>query len=307
MLHTEADYGSKLPLDFSADIFRQLAPMMSASVRMAIEGASASAGAPPAWLRRAADVRFVGLSEKRNKDTVLHLEAPLLGEAAEEVYKQGTLWETKPAFGDTAVNVFARVTREVRQGNADSNLYDLQLLKHLSHSNRLFQHRLHSMTVPERSGTTQIDREVAIRAAELSQRTPSPRQVRVVGHLDMVRHSTRTFEMLSEESKPLRGLLEDGDQMGTLRDLLGKTILVIGKAVYRPSGSLLRVDAQGISSGDGEPKIFWKVPPPIEHRAAATRFRVGEQTKRGVPGFFGIWPGEETDADLLAMLKELRG
>ncbi len=307
MLHTADGYGSRLPLDFSGDVFRQLAPMMSSSVRMAIEGTSTHVGAPPMWLRRASDVRFVGLSEGKNCATVLHLEAPSLGEAAEEIYEQGTLWDTKPAADDTAVNVFARVTSEVRRGNPDSALYDRHLLKHFSHSTRLFQHKLVSMDVPDRSATAQLDREVAIRATELTDRTPSPRQVRVVGNLDMIRHSTRSFEMLLDEGRIIRGVLEDGGHMETLKALLGKTVLVVGRAIYRPSGALLRVDAQAVGEGAGEPKLFGKVPPPIEHRQPTARLRISEQTKRGVPGFFGKWPGDETDEELLAMLRDVRG
>lgn len=307
VLHTEAGYGRRLPLDFSADVFRQLAPVMVSSVRMAIEGTSTHVGAPPGWLRRASDVRFSGISEGANCDTILHLEAPLLGEAAEEVYQQTKLWDTRPAPEETAINVFAHVTREVRAGNPDSTLYDLHLLRHLSHSNRLFQHKLIAMDVPERIGIAQLDREVAVRALELSQRTPAPRQVRVVGHLDMIRHSTRSFEMLLEEAKPIRGFLENSDYMETLRDLLGRTVLVVGRAIYRPSGSLLRIDAQAVSAGDGVPRIFAKVPPPMERRQPAVRFRVGEQAKRGVPGFFGKWPGDETDEELLALLRDVRG
>jgi len=274
---------------------------------MAIEGTGAHVGAPPAWLRRASDVRFVGISERNNCDTVLHLQAPLLGEAAEDVYSQSTFWDTKPSPEDTAINVFARVTREVRQGNPDSTLYDLHLLRHLSHTKRLFQHKLLSMEVPDNAETAEFDREVAVRAAELTQRTPSPRQVRVAGHLDMIRHSTRSFELLLEEGKAVRGVLEDADYLDTLRDLLGAKVVVVGKAVYRPSGSLLRIDAQAVAAGTGESKLFFRVPPPIEHRLATVRYRFGEQARRGVPGFFGTWPGEESDEELLGMLKEMRG
>jgi len=307
VLHTEGGYGKRLPLDFSGDVFRQLSPMMSSSVRMAIEGTSSHVGAPPGWLRRASDVRFLGLSEGKDCATVLHLDAPRLGEAAEEVYKQGSLWETKPAPDDTAVNVFARVTREVRQGNPDSTLYDRHLLKQFSHSNRLFFHKLVSMDVPDGATTARLDREVAIKAAELTDRTPSPRQVRVVGHLDMIRHSTRSFEMLLEEGKIVRGVLDDGEQMDRLKALLGKAVLVVGKAIYRPSGTLLRLDAQAIDEGAGESKAFAKVPPPMEHRIPAARLRISEQVKGGVAAFFGKWPGDESDEELLAMLREVRG
>jgi hypothetical protein len=217
------------------------------------------------------------------------------------------LWETKPSPDETAVNVLSRVTREVRQGNPDSTLYDRHLLKQFSHSTRLFKRRLVSMDLPDRQNVAQLDREVAAKATELTDQTPSPRQVRVVGHLDMIRHSTRSFEMLLQEGNAVRGVLENGEQMDALKSLLGKTVLVVGKAVYRPSGSLLRVDAQAIADGARESNMFSKVPAPIQHRQPITRLRISEQAKRGVPGFFGKWPGDETDEELLAMLREVRG
>ncbi len=311
VLHTQARYGRRLPLDFCGDVCRQLAPMMLGSVRMAIEGTSSHVGAPPLWLRQASDVRLVGISGRGHGDTTLHLEAPPLGEAAEELYKQQTLWETKPAPQDTAVNVLARVMRDVRTGDPESPLYDLHLLKHLSHIHRLFRHSLIAMYIPQNSGpehgVMRVDEQVALKAAELSERTPSPRPVRVSGQLDMIRHSTRSFELLLEERKPVRGVLEDPAAMDTLKSLLGRKVVVVGKAVYRPSGALLRIDAQGVASGQGESKLFEKVPGPVEKRPAPVRYKPGEQAKRGVPGFFGKWPGEETDEELLAMLKELRG
>ena len=311
VLHTEAGYGRRLPLDFCGDVCRQLAPMMLGSVRMAIEGTSTHVGAPPVWLRQAADVRLIALSERGNGDTTLHLEAPPLGEAAQELYEQQALWETKPEPQDTAVNVLARVMRDVRTGDPESPLYDLHLLKHLSRIQRLFRHSLIAMELPQNSGAaygfTRVDEQVAVKASELSERTPATRPVRVSGYLDMIRHSTRSFELLLEERKPVRGVLEEASEMDTLKSLLGDNVVVVGKAVYRPSGSLLRIDAQAVTNGQGESNLFERVPGPVENRPAPVRYRPSEQGKRGVPGFFGKWPGEETDEQLLTMLKELRG
>ena len=92
----------------------------------------------------------------------------------------------------------AKSCRETRTAADD----DRHLLKHFSHSTRLFQHWLVSMDVPDKAAIAQLDREVAIRATELTYCTPSPRQVRVVGHLDMIRHSTRSFEMLLQQGNP---------------------------------------------------------------------------------------------------------
>jgi hypothetical protein len=284
---------------------------MTASVQMAIEGSSAHVGAPPAWLRRAADVRVTGWTEGDGCSTLLHVEAPQLGDAAEELYEQQTLWETRPAPEDTAVNVFARAAREVRSENMESSLYDLGLLRRFSNSHRLFERKLVSMEIPDSShrgsAMTMLDRDLSSRARDLTQQTPSPRQVRVVGHLDMIRHSTRTFEVLLEEGKPVRGVLEDSAQMDKLRSLLGQKILIAGKAVYRASGSLLRIDAQAVEEAGSASKLFARVPAAMEHRTSPVRFRPGENVRRGVSGFFGKWPGEESDEELHAMLREMRG
>jgi hypothetical protein len=36
-------------------------------------------------------------------------------------------------------------------------------------------------------------------------------------------------------------------------------------------------------------------------------FRTSETGKRGVAAFFGTWPGDETDAELEAMVRDVRG
>ena len=267
-----------MPLDFGGDVLASTGPMMTSSVRMAIEGTSSHVGAPPTWL--GTELPTFALWEFRRGNTATPCsiwKRRFLARPPKKFISRvpyGT-----PGWRETAVNVFARVAREVRQGNPDSTLYDLHLLRHLSLSNRLFEHKLISMDVPQTTGSTNFDREVATRAAELTRGTPSPRQVRVVGHLDMIRHSTRSFEMLLEEGRAVHGVLENGDYMDTLRDLLGQTVLVVGKAVYRPSGSLLRIDAQAVTAGRAESKLFAKIPPAMEHRQATVRYRVRQASK----------------------------
>jgi hypothetical protein len=311
LLQTGGHYGSRLPMEFCGDFFRRLSPMVTSSVRMAIEGSSSPVGAPPTWLRRAADVRVLGWAESSEGSTILSIEAPTLGEAAEEIYRQTALWDTKPDPEETALNVFARAAREVRNGNAESSLYDLGLLKRLGHSSRLFDQEVQYVDLPEsrapQSALARLDCEIATRAQQLTEQTPASRQVRVFGRLDMIRHSTRSFEIFLEDGKPVRGVLENADQIEYLKSLLGRSITIVGKAIYRPSGSVLRIDAQGVEQGAAASKLFAQVPPPISRRVSATRIRPGEQHKNWMDAFFGSWPGDESDQELLEMLREIRG
>jgi hypothetical protein len=97
--------------------------------------------------------------------------------------------------------------------------------------------------------------------------------------------------------------LQEGDPE-LLKKFFGREITVFGKAIYRPSGTLLRIDAQEILDTAAGREAFSTVP---EAFSKAPRVERRPQTNRtGVAAFFGIWPGEETDEELLATLGELR-
>lgn len=302
-------YGSRPPMEFCGAVFRGLSPILGSAVRMVIEGASVSMGAPPSWLRQAADVRVTGLSE-RDAATVFYVEAPPLGEAAKEVYRQDSLWETRPPESETAINVLARVLDDVARADAESARYDRQLLNRIMRMRRLFDDRVVSIRLPsglsDEPLSTVITPQIVDNATRLADCTPRPRQIRLTGMLDMIRHSTRSFGLKLEDGTEVRGVLETHEQTEGLKQFLGRKLLVLGKAVYRPSGKLLRVDAEGFGTGEGQPLLFAKLPPPRVSRPAPVRAKLPAY-QRQVPAFFGTWPGEETDEDFERMLQELRG
>ena len=131
-------------------------------------------------------------------------------------------------------------------------MYDQALLKHFAHWQPLFKREVKELYLPATSTAADatipvtLDIRVVENARVLSAQMPPPRQVRVVGKLDMVRHSTRSFGLVLSGGEEVRGVLLEGDSE-LLQKYFGKEITVFGKAVYRPSGSLLRIDAQEIS------------------------------------------------------------
>jgi hypothetical protein len=303
---TESFYGRDVPLSLSAPLLRRLETTARPSVRMLLEGTSVSAGASPAWLECASDIRTLGFAEKDGL-SVLRLKAPRLIDAAPRLFEQQTFWPSAASPDETALQLMGRIATAVRQREVGSDLFDRPLLKHFSAWGRLFKHELRSVQFPggnaERNFAAQIDRDVAANAQLLSDQTPSPRQVRVVGKLDMVRHSTRSFGLVLDGGEEIRGVLIEGTSE-VLQSYFGKDITVLGKAIYRPSGTLLRLDASEIlPTADGR-RAFSKIPPSqTQPRRPERRLQT---PKAGVASLFGTWPGEETDRDLLKALEEVR-
>jgi hypothetical protein len=84
----------------------------------------------------------------------------------------------------------------------------------------------------------------------------------------------------------------------------GHEVTVLGKAVYRPSGTLLRLDASEILPTSAGKSAFSEIPLPFTSPRRLERKL--QSHKSGVSAFFGIWPGEETDDELMEALAELR-
>jgi hypothetical protein len=306
VLQTNSTYGRDVPLNLSSGLFRHLEATTKPCVRMAFEGTSSSVGATPAWLERAVDVRTLGFSERDGR-TIFHLKAPMLGEAAPKLFEQDSLFPGVASATDTALDVVGKIVREVRREDLASDLYDSSLLKKFSQWKSLLGGDLKAIEFvgsrEDLGPAIAIDAAVAASAQRLSDQTPAPRQIRIVGKLDMVRHSTRSFELLLENGDAVRGVLVDGTPESLQRHF-GEEITILGKAIYRPSGSLLRLDASEILASTEGRGAFSTVPLPF---TAALRVERKLQTPRsGVSAFFGIWPGEETDDELLAALAEIR-
>lgn len=308
-LQTDSDYSKRLPIQLCGELLRLLRPLMTNSVRMAVEGSSVAVGRTPGWLATASDVRFVDYARDGN-DTLIQLDAPALGAAAPELYDQAELWPTKPAAGYTAVNVFSKVVGEVSREDQDSFWYDRHLLRKLSSVRRVFSEHLHSVALPHgANGAARIHlltEDTTAIAGRLADSTPQPQEVRVAGQLDMIRRSTRSFGLQLDDGTEVNGVLENADEVDQMREFFGKRVLILGKAIYRPSGSLLRIDAHAIEHGEGQPSIFSRVPPSRERRIPQTRKVSAGQGWDSLSSYFGGWPGDETDEQWNDMMLELK-
>jgi hypothetical protein len=280
-------------------------PLMASSLRMAIEGTSSAVGRPPAWFERAVDIRFVDYALDKG-DTLLVLELPTLGDAAEELYRQTEFWDTKPSPNQTACEVFSRVVREVSQEAGESGWFDAALLRRFATMQRVFgSGELCAIRLPS-ADPSAITPSVVQAAAKLVTATPPPRQVRIVGKLDMIRHSTRGFGLTIDSGEEVQGVLKRDELLQDVQELFGRRVLVLGQAVYRPSGRLLRVDAVGIEPGEGAPPLWSKIPAAQSKRPLMERLRPAEVGRQGVAAFFGTWPGDESDADMAEFLERVR-
>jgi hypothetical protein len=118
----------------------------------------------------------------------------------------------------------------------------------------------------------------------------------------MVRASTQSFALRLDDGQEVRGVLLSGSVVSAAT-YLNQRVLVLGRAVYRASGRLLRIDAEDISGAGGDSSLWSRIPAPRKRRLDRSSLHVPQGPRSGVSAILGTWPGDETDEEISAWLE----
>lgn len=306
-LESEQHFGGHVPAYHVGLLMVDLPTVVRGAVSMALRNRSQVRGPQPQWLKRASDLRFV--EHSGNGATQLRFDLPTLESAAPEVFTQRRLLDMLPDGRQTGLDLVMHVVAEVVARNTDSEAFDAQLLQRLERLRRFFRgggftmfRIVGSQAAPRRE--ISFTEETCETSAMLSGHTPPPQRVRLAGTLDAIEASTQRFALLLAPDERVPGVYprELSDRM---QQLWRKRVLVLGSAVYRASGNLLRIEADDIQRGEGAAELFSVVPVPRHTRFDASRLRVPQGPRSGMAAIMGRWPGDESDEEIEAALEQL--
>jgi hypothetical protein len=275
------------------------------SVRLRLEGRSGTrGGAAPAWVNRAAQFGVTGFT---TDVPGVELQAPALRDAIPERLAQYHLFEEVDGR-QSALGLMGASLEEATEGNENSDAYDEGLLGTFEEFRRVFRYGVREVEI--RNGrpdapsvrVTPAGLEVVTR---LQRETPRPQRVRVAGVVDAIRHSDQAFTLVLSPGVSIRGVLAEG-KPDALVPFFGQLTVVSGVAHFRPSGTLLRVDAEELAPGHEADLALWSaVPQPLAASFTTHELRRPQRPRSGVNALIGQWPGDETDDEIFALLAEL--
>lgn len=295
--------GTRISGTLVRDLFDLLVDAVEQAVSLRVEGRSTGRGKPPAWLARAAQFHLVGIGAG---STEVRLEAEGLAEAAPERFGQLELFsELDPR--ESCLDLFSAALTDVVDGKRDSDLYDDRLLHTLEGFERVFQHGILQVDwVGNRM--LRLDQERMERLRRLARSIPRDRAVVLAGKLDHLKHTERAFTLLVPDGTGVRGVLGDELDLEPLRELWGKPARVSGSAKFRPSGEVLRIEANVVRpAGEDEMALWSAVPRPLlePEEPPGPVVRRPQGPSSGVAAIFGQWPGDESDEEIEAALRGL--
>lgn len=273
------------------------------AVRLRLEGRSTARGAAPSWLEAATAFDVLGFVEATPG---LRLRAPTLRQALPDRFEQTDLFP-KVDPDQSAIALLLESLGDAVAGQADSEAYDDSLLQIFERFSFLFERGVEEVEL------TNERRESAVRVRlgsletidRLRRTMPQPRRARVVGRIDAISYSDRGFILVLDDRTRVRGVLTEGSPE-TLVAFFGRRALVSGLVRYRPSGAVLRIEAEHLAPATEEDAAAWsKLPGALEAAEDVRSLWRPQGPRSGLAKIFGRWPGEETDEEIERFLAEL--
>ena len=292
--------GDKPRPDVIGGVLAGLRATLQDTVRMGFLHSSRTAGRIPAMLKHAAKVRYLGHTGHGDCSTILRFEVPEFGSVADELFRQGLLWDEGPTRQQTSFDLLATVLADVRRMARDSRRFDHPLLHRLAGYRQRFRHGLESIGLPDVQGIepTQIDVALSRAAEELYRETPAPKRVRVAGRLDMLGVSERVMGLVLADGTPITGVWNT-EPFTELAAFLDKQVVIEGVAVFRPSGALLRVDTDAVAYAAAEDAFFATLPSANREPDYAKEAARGNVSRGAYSAILGQLRGEESDEDFV--------
>ncbi|MBI4502900.1 MAG: hypothetical protein HY700_17275 [Gemmatimonadetes bacterium] len=296
-------HGTRVSAGLLRDLLDVLTEGTRGALRLRVEGRSAARGTVPAWLLSASDFDLVALEEG---STVLVLEGPALAETPGGALKQADLFHDVD-WSTGALTLLQESLQDAIEERRDSDLVDEPLLGRFESLGRIFSKGITSLELANgRAGgptvTVKPERIEAIR--RLQRETPPPQRVRVAGQLDAIRYGDRMFTLKLANGTTLRGVAE-GVDAADLAALFGKRAIVEGMAVYRPSGRILRIEADLIEAATGDVSLWSEEPRSLWSPLHEADLRKPQSPKTGLNAIIGKWPGDESDEEIIDALERL--
>jgi hypothetical protein len=307
VLSSMSHYGDRLPPQAVGQTLVAMPNLVRQSVDMVFRGQSTAKGKRPSWLTAASDVALISVSG--GEVSVLTFEAPTLGDAAPELFRQGEFpWTDRPDPNDTGFDLLGDVLRDVAQGNAESERFDARLLSELWGTRKVFKRAYSDLTLLSRRHDADepafLNSATLATAKRLHDTTPRPQAAMIVGKLDMIRDSTQTFALIMDDGQEVRCMMAE-EEVATLTPLFKRRVAVSGRAVFRASGRLLRLEADSVREAAPSDQIFAKIPKPNASRFDVRRVLKEQSQKHGVAAIIGKWPGDESDEQIAEWLEEM--
>ncbi|MCM8595738.1 hypothetical protein [Accumulibacter sp.] len=297
--------GAKPRPELIGPVLTRLHDTLLDAVRMGFMHSSHPRGRIPRGIKAAADVRYISHSQADDNATLLRFEVAPFGDVAADLFMQARLWDDMPTPDQTAFELLGAALDDIGTRREESNRFDPALLRRIARYKAIFRQGLSRIVLPDVAAPrpSQFDAAVVDSAHALSSATPLPRRVRVNGRLDLMGVSQGVIKIHVAGGAVVTALWDSEEPIAELRSLLNRDVVCEGMGVFRPSGALLRIDADAVAAAGPGDAGFAVVPraPRVGDIKRQILLKSGEAS--AYRDLMGSIPAEESDEDFASAIE----
>lgn len=298
--------GAKPRPELIGPVLTHLHDTLQDAVRMGFLHSSHPRGRIPRGIKAAAEVRYIGHAEADENATLLRFEVAPFGEVAADLFRQARLWDDMPTPDQTAFELLGAALDDIGTRREESNRFDPGLLRRIARY-KVFRRGLSRIVLPDVAAPrpSQFDAGVIASAHALCDATPQSRRVRVSGRLDLMGVSQGVIKIHVAGGAVVTALWDGKEPIDELRSLLNRDVVCEGVGVFRPSGTLLRIDADAVAAAGVGDAGFAVVPRAAKGGDIKRQLllKSGEVSVYGE--LLGSIPAEESDEDFAAAIEAM--
>ena len=307
-LEAPSGLGAKPRPELIGPVLTHLRNTLRDSVRMGFLHSSRAKGRVSRRLNRAAEVRFIGHAAADHDATTLRFEVAEFGDVASELFEQHQLWDDGPKPEETAFELLGAALNDIRSRREESSRFDPMLLRRFAGYGRIIRRgALDRIVLPDSllSEQPRLDEDVVAAAHALSDATPKPHRVRVTGRLDVMGASQGILKLHVADGAHVTARWEGRESIEKLSTFFNRDVVCEGMGIFRPSGSLLRIDADALEASTVHDSVFSRIPRavPVTNVVRELRLRAGEPS--AFSSFMESIPADESDAEFAAAVEAM--
>lgn len=223
---------------FLRDLLDVLDDGCQQATRLHVNGRSTATGRSPEWLQRSSSFEV----------EEFHPEAVVLQSHPLQIHLPRLHLTPTSSVLDSprsCLDLFEDSLEDALTGQEESDRYDRPLMKTLEQFGRLFHYGINRIDIIN-GRTLSVDRG-AIELIKSLRTRMQDKKMKVLGTMEQVEPSNRTFVFQSEAGQRFLGIAStDASGEASLVDLLGIPVIIEGTAELRPSGTILRIEAERI-------------------------------------------------------------
>lgn len=291
--------GAKASSALLRDLLDVLIEATRRMIRLRAEGRSTARGIDPDWLVEAADFELLGFDEG---STEIICETRSVGEIAPDAFVQTDMFSPVDT-SKSGLGLLQQMLGDIQTGNLNCDGYDDKVLDKLEGFRRVFQHGVESISFDDGEGVC-ITPEDLKTYSEIRRSIPRPERVRVMGLLDLLTATQRGFQLKLHDDTIIRGRFQE-EQREQFQELWNQQVIISGQAEFKPSGFVRHLQAERISIATEAHRIWAEQPRASQTSFESREFHHPRESKGGLAALVGKWPGDESDDEIDAQLRDL--